>query len=134
MDIVDIVDVLKAAGICGAVFGFVLLLMHFARKKNDEEAEEEKAAFTEQQFSAPSLYSCPDCGNMVSIYATSCPQCGRPLVPQGPIPDTDREAPQRSGASVIGIIFAVVVGILVAIWVASKIFHVEVTGTIVPIK
>ncbi len=26
-----------------------------------------------------SLYPCPDCGNMVSIHATFCPKCGRPL-------------------------------------------------------
>lgn len=30
----------------------------------------------------PNLVPCPDCGRMVSRRAPSCPQCGRPLMPQ----------------------------------------------------
>ena len=29
----------------------------------------------------PQLKPCPDCQNMVSIHATTCPRCGRPLEP-----------------------------------------------------
>jgi len=27
----------------------------------------------------PNLEPCPDCGRLVSLSATTCPQCGRPL-------------------------------------------------------
>jgi hypothetical protein len=29
--------------------------------------------------SGPNLRPCPDCGRMVSLSATACPQCGRPM-------------------------------------------------------
>lgn len=29
------------------------------------------------------LYRCPDCGNIVSASATSCPHCGKPFAGQG---------------------------------------------------
>ncbi len=31
----------------------------------------------------PNLYPCPDCGNLVSFQAPSCPKCGRKLTDQG---------------------------------------------------
>jgi hypothetical protein len=30
---------------------------------------------------SPSLYPCPDCRRLVSVHATVCPGCGRPLTP-----------------------------------------------------
>lgn len=32
-----------------------------------------------QETARPTLFSCPDCGNLCSLLATACPQCGRPL-------------------------------------------------------
>ena len=42
--------------------------------------------------------------------------------------------PQKQGASSGGIFVAVVLGIIVAVWLISQIFHVEITGTITPLK
>jgi hypothetical protein len=34
------------------------------------------------QAANPNLTPCPDCRNLVSVHAPSCPKCGRPLAPR----------------------------------------------------
>lgn len=71
----------------------------------------------------PRVTVCPDCWKQVSKVATTCPHCGRPL---------KREEEKKT--STLGIAAAVVIGILVAVWILSKVMHIEITGTIMPIK
>lgn len=94
-----------------------------------------------QETNLCNLAPCPDCGHNVSLYATSCPNCGRPLKPlkelqTKPVVDEEeeKEMPQgKPNGSGCGTFVAVVLGILVAVWILSKILHVEITGTITPI-
>jgi len=48
--------------------------------------------------------------------------------------DMKKEDGPRKGVSGFGVFVAVVFGILVAFWIASKIFHIEIFGTITPMK
>ncbi len=85
---------------------------------------------------ASKLIPCPDCGNQVSRYATSCPKCGRPFSSENIVAQaahTGRSSSGR-GLSVLAIALAVVIGILVAIWIASKIFHFEIFAFIAPMQ
>lgn len=119
----------------GLVVAGGIFIIKFAKKKNMEEDERERERLIKQAelMEQPSLFPCPDCGHMVSVYATNCPNCGRPLNPIVETPQVDQGA-HRQGASGIVIFAAIVLGILVAVWIVSKAFHVEVTGTIVPLK
>ena len=56
----------------GALGGIVLLVVLLSAKKSPGATPN------------PNLYPCPDCGRHVSRLATTCPQCGRPLAPEGP--------------------------------------------------
>lgn len=104
-------------------------------------SQEDELATQTPQNTPTNLAPCPDCGHMVSLYATSCPNCGRPLKPlkelqTKPVVDEEeeKEMPQgKHNGSGCGTFVAVVLGILVAVWVLSKILHVEITGTITPI-
>lgn len=99
----------------------------YSTEENEEGADEAEEKRVAEQ---PKLIPCPDCGNEVSLYATSCPKCGRPLNPV----KMEEAEPRRKGTNGVVVFIAVVLGILVAIWIASKIFHVELTGTITPMK
>ena len=93
------------------------------------EVEQERNETSKPVQSAPvksNLVKCPDCGRMVSRNATSCPGCGCPF-------ETEQAEPERKSGSG-GVFVAVVLGIIVAVWLLTKILHVEITGTIVPIK
>ena len=83
---------------------------------------------------SPNLANCPDCGHVVSMFATSCPGCGRPLVPLKQIPKEEDERPTSKSSNGFGVFLAIVFGIVVAVWIISKIFHVEITGTLTPMK
>lgn len=95
-----------------------------------------------QTSASTNLAPCPDCGHMVSMYATSCPNCGRPLKPikelqTKPVEEKTEEDPEpqkTEKGNGCGTFFAVVLGILVAVWILTKILRIEVTGTIMPIK
>ena len=91
-----------------------------------------------QSVYPPNLAPCPDCKHLVSLYATSCPNCGRPLKPLKEMTDIDdnepiQRQPEKSGSG-CGTFVAVVFGILVAVWILTKILRIEITGTIIPIK
>ncbi len=74
----------------------------------------------------PKVMACPDCGWMVSVNADRCPHCGRVL-------ESPRERAQSAWSRAIMIFLAVVLGIVVAVWIISKVFHLEITGMITPI-
>ena len=78
--------------------------------------------------SSGTLYPCPECENMVSIYADRCPKCGCPLKAE------KRPEPKRQGTSGGGVFLAVVFGIIVAVLILSQILKVEIVGTITPLK
>ena len=93
------------------------------------EVEQERNETSKPAQSAPvksNLVKCPDCGRMVSRNATSCPGCGCPF-------ETEQDEPERKSGSG-GVFVAVVLGIIVAVWLLTKILHIEVIGTITPIK
>ena len=82
----------------------------------------------------PNLVLCPDCGSHVSIYTTSCPRCGKPLVPMKAEQEEEEQIPQRSGIRTVGLFAAVVLGILAAIWIASEVFHINIIGNVIQMK
>ena len=49
-----------------------------------EKHEEEHMDTQEQQEINVNLLKCPDCGNMISKLAKTCPHCGRPIVEEAP--------------------------------------------------
>ena len=91
-------------------------------EREQKETNRPKSNVTEKS----NLVKCPDCGRMVSRSASSCPGCGCPF-------ETEQSEPAKKNGSG-GVFFAVVFGIIVAVWLLTKILHVEVTGTIVPVK
>lgn len=100
----------------------------------------------------PKTGLCPDCGKIVSKLAKTCPHCGRPLnagdVKENPENkpifrrteednEAIRNARESSGGkqtSTAGVVAAVVIALLIVVWILTQTLHVEVTGTIVPIK
>lgn len=100
----------------------------------------------------PKTGLCPDCGKIVSKLAKTCPHCGRPLDAGDVIENPEnkpvfmrtaedheaiRNARGTNGGkqtSTAGIVVAVVIGLLIAVWILTQTMHVEVTGTIVPMK
>lgn len=100
----------------------------------------------------PKTGLCPDCGKIVSKLAKTCPHCGRPLnagdvmenpenkpILQRTMKDNEmiRNARDSNGGkqtSAAGIVVAVVIALLIVVWILTQTLHVEVTGTIVPIK
>ena len=100
----------------------------------------------------PKTGLCPDCGKIVSKLARTCPHCGRPLDPgdvkenpenkpilQRTMEDNEaiRNARESNGGkqtSTAGIVVAVVIALLIVVWILTQTMHVEVTGTITPIK
>ena len=116
----------------------------FAFENNDSNAQmiepqnNQPVSQNNQPVYPPNLVPCPDCNHLVSLYATSCTNCGRPLKPMKELSDTDENEPiqtqpENSGGG-CGTFVAVVLGILVAVWILSKILRIEITGTIIPIK
>ena len=108
-------------------------------KLNDSYGSQMPQVPSNQPVIPPNLAPCPDCGNLVSMYATSCPRCGRPLNPLKTLDEPDNsgnannQQPARSGGG-CGTFLAVLFGILAAVWILSKILKIEITGTIIPIK
>ena len=82
----------------------------------------------QRQVPNMNLARCADCGQLVSIHAARCPHCGCEFESDEP---EEEERPKRSNG---GVFWAVVFGILVAVYILSKTMHVEITGTIVPMK
>lgn len=84
---------------------------------------------------------CPYCGFMVGKYHDGyCPICKYKFNDEDDIPerkDVPEQKPEqkeKQGSSAGGVFVAVVLGIVVGVWLISKLFHIEITGTIVPMK
>lgn len=102
----------------------------------------------------PRTGMCPDCGKEVSKLAVTCPHCGRPLtreeIRENPIvkPIFQRTAEDerfirqsrgettngKSGAGVIGIVFAIIIAVIVLIILLPKLTSPEVQGALQELK
>ena len=86
----------------------------------------------------PERLKCPHCGKE-SLINGFCRECGYEILGEKTKEtltkkDTPAESSEKHGISGLGVFLAVVFGIVVAVWIISKIFRVEITGTIIPLK
>lgn len=86
----------------------------------------------------PKEGKCPYCGFMVGKYHDGyCPICKYTFNDEDDLPERKeepKEQHEKKGSSAGGVFVAVVLGIVVGVWLISKLFHIEITGTIVPMK
>ena len=80
----------------------------------------------------PNLVQCPDCGNLVSMYATSCPTCGRPFVPLSHIDQNniveEERVPEKRRFNPIALIFGIILIIAGIYFAYNGGFHLGVNG------
>ena len=83
----------------------------------------------------PEIIKCPICGKQ-SVRKGICRECGYEL--EGNEENTESEieeepvsasTAEKHGPSGFTIFIAVVLGIVAAVWIITKIFHIEITGT-----
>ena len=102
----------------------------------DDQSDED-----DKQKSVPEAVPCPICGSK-NTKNQHCFDCGYDFDDEDETQDAEAEeevapvtvesSPKRTSG--FKIFLAVVLGILAAIWLASQIFEVRITGTIMPVK
>ena len=125
---------------CGKVVKSVSKICPHCKKPVDMETDEK--VIPEQRMDDTSkAVLCPICGSM-NTRNRHCYDCGYDFEENDELIEaepngnaaTKREEKREGGHSILGIALAVAIGIIAAIWIASKIFEVKITGTITPIK
>ena len=79
----------------------------------------------------PNLVQCPDCGHMVSIYATACPTCGRPFVPLSNIvqqEEKEEREPEKRRINSIALFFGILLLIVGLYYAFNGGFQLGATG------
>ena len=103
---------------------------------------------TRQQGDGPRTGLCPDCKEIVSKLAKTCPHCGRPLESEDILVNpadkpwynrtaedqriiaktSGRNTQKSGGAGVIGIVFAIIIAVIALIILLPKLTSPEVQG------
>lgn len=124
---------------CGKVVRSGMKTCPYCQKPVDMEMPDTGDPERVQIPEVPKVVLCPVCGSK-NTKRMHCFDCGYDFTDEDELKAADQDESPSGGAteqkhvSGIGIFVAVVLGILVAIWIASKLFEVKITGTITPIK
>lgn len=124
---------------CGKVVKSGMKTCPFCRKPVDTEVPDTGNQEQGRKYEEPKVILCPVCGSK-NTKRKHCFDCGYDFMDDDeqkaaePDESPSNDPAEHKHVSGIGIFIAVVLGILVAIWIASKIFEVKVTGTITPMR
>lgn len=124
---------------CGKIVKSGIKTCPYCRGPVDTEVPETVDTEPVKPAEMPKVILCPVCGSK-NTKRMHCFDCGYDFTDDDELkvaePDEipSGKTAERKHTSGIVIFIAVVLGILAAIWIASKIFEVKVTGTITPMR
>lgn len=90
-------------------------------KRDQQQQTVQKNHSDQSQVTLPkNLMRCPDCGQMISKDAYTCPRCGCPFPGNMPrAKNENRSSGRKSGTGILGTIVAIVVAALIIWYIAA---------------